>query len=80
MSEELVCFDCTAFLVKRHILEIAQLGVWFRETILVIANLRCLISRGKGTAESKMKAFQDAGVGVAKFPREIAQLIRGARV
>ena len=35
-----------------------------------------IISGGKGTAESKIKAFEEAGVKVAKFPHEIAELIK----
>jgi len=35
-----------------------------------------IISAGMGTAESKVKAFADAGVPVAKYPREIPELIR----
>jgi succinyl-CoA synthetase alpha subunit len=34
-----------------------------------------IISRGKGTAESKIKAFEKAGVKLAKFPTDIADLI-----
>ena len=34
-----------------------------------------IITRGKGTAESKIKAFEKAGVKVAKFPTEIADLV-----
>src|SRR3989441_7285905 len=36
-----------------------------------------IISRGMGTAESKIKAFEDAGVPVAAYPTEIATLLRG---
>ena len=36
-----------------------------------------IISRGLGTAESKIKAFEDAGVPVAAYPTEIATLLRG---
>lgn len=35
-----------------------------------------IISQGMGTAESKVRAFEDAGVGVAKYPRGIPELIR----
>ena len=35
-----------------------------------------IISGGKGTAESKIKAFEAAGVKVARFPHEIAELIK----
>ncbi len=34
-----------------------------------------IITRGKGTAESKIKAFEKAGVPVAEFPWEIPQLL-----
>ena len=34
-----------------------------------------IIQAGKGTAESKMKAFQDAGVPVAQYPSEVATLL-----
>ena len=34
-----------------------------------------IIARGKGTAESKIKAFEQANVKVAKFPTEIADLV-----
>ena len=37
-----------------------------------------IIAQGMGTAESKMRAFADAGVAVAKTPREIPALIRGS--
>ncbi len=33
---------------------------------------------GTGTAESKMKAFEDAGVAVARMPGEIGKLLEGA--
>lgn len=36
-----------------------------------------IISRGKGTAASKMKALSEAGVKVAKFPKDIPALILG---
>ena len=35
-----------------------------------------IISGNKGTAESKIKAFEKAGVKVARFPHEIAELIK----
>ncbi|MDX1611351.1 MAG: succinate--CoA ligase subunit alpha [Candidatus Thermoplasmatota archaeon] len=34
-----------------------------------------IVSRGKGTAESKIEAFRKAGVEVADFPADIAELI-----
>lgn len=34
-----------------------------------------IIARGKGTAESKIKAFEKADVKIAKFPTDIADLI-----
>ena len=34
-----------------------------------------IIARGKGTAESKIKAFKKADVKIAKFPTEIADLV-----
>ena len=34
-----------------------------------------IIARGKGTAESKIKAFEKADVKLAKFPTEIADLV-----
>lgn len=34
-----------------------------------------IIARGKGTADSKIKAFEKAGVKLAKFPTDIANLI-----
>jgi succinyl-CoA synthetase alpha subunit len=34
-----------------------------------------IIARGKGTAESKIKAFENANVKLAKFPTDIADLI-----
>ncbi|UCB59437.1 MAG: succinate--CoA ligase subunit alpha [Thermoplasmatales archaeon] len=34
-----------------------------------------IIARGKGTADSKIKAFEKAGVKLAKFPTDIADLI-----
>ncbi|HVL88265.1 MAG TPA: succinate--CoA ligase subunit alpha [Candidatus Thermoplasmatota archaeon] len=37
-----------------------------------------IIARGKGTAESKIEAFRKAGVEVAKFPTDIADLVRAA--
>ncbi len=37
-----------------------------------------IISQGMGTAESKVKAFADAGVVVGRYPREIPELIRKA--
>jgi len=36
-----------------------------------------IISRGMGTAESKIKAFEAAGVPVAAYPVEIATLLTG---
>lgn len=36
-----------------------------------------IISKGKGTAESKKKALNEAGVKVAKIPVEIPKLIKG---
>ena len=36
-----------------------------------------IISRGTGTAESKIKAFEAAGVPVAAYPVEVARLIAG---
>ncbi len=38
-----------------------------------------IIAEGMGTAESKVHAFADAGVDVAKYPRELPELIRDAR-
>lgn len=35
-----------------------------------------IISRGKGTAKSKIEAFNNAGVELARFPNEIAELIK----
>ena len=35
-----------------------------------------IISGGRGTAESKIHAFEEANVRVAKFPHEIARLIQ----
>lgn len=35
-----------------------------------------IIERGVGTAESKIKAFEDAGVGVAEYPVDIPKLLR----
>ena len=35
-----------------------------------------IISRGRGTAKSKIEALRKAGVAVAEFPDEIAQLIK----
>ena len=35
-----------------------------------------IITRGRGTAESKIKAFNEAGVPVAEFPWEIPQLLK----
>jgi len=35
-----------------------------------------IITRGKGTANSKIKAFEEAGVKLAFFPNEIAELIK----
>ncbi len=36
-----------------------------------------IITRGLGTAKSKVAAFEHAGVPVASYPREIPELIRG---
>src|SRR2546425_6769128 len=38
-----------------------------------------IISRGMGTAESKIMAFEDAGVPVAAYPVEIASLVGSSR-
>ncbi|EQB65299.1 MAG: hypothetical protein AMDU3_IPLC00003G0151 [Thermoplasmatales archaeon I-plasma] len=35
-----------------------------------------IISRGKGTAESKVKALEEAGVRVASYPYEIPSLLK----
>ncbi len=35
-----------------------------------------IIARGKGTADSKIKAFEDAKVPLAKFPTDIANLVK----
>ncbi|MCD6481497.1 MAG: succinate--CoA ligase subunit alpha [Thermoplasmata archaeon] len=35
-----------------------------------------IISGGKGTAESKIRALEEAGVKVARFPHEIAEMIK----
>jgi len=35
-----------------------------------------IITRGRGTAESKIKAFNEAGVPVAEFPWEIPQVLK----
>ena len=35
-----------------------------------------IITRGKGTAESKIKAFNEAGVPVAEFPWEIPEVLK----
>jgi succinyl-CoA synthetase alpha subunit len=37
-----------------------------------------IIARGKGTAESKIKAFKNADVQVAKFPTDIADIIESS--
>ena len=34
-----------------------------------------IIARGKGTAASKMKAFQKADVDIAQFPTDVADLV-----
>jgi succinyl-CoA synthetase alpha subunit len=34
-----------------------------------------IVARGMGTAESKMKAFKEAGVQVARFPTDIADMV-----
>lgn len=36
-----------------------------------------IVTRGMGTAQSKMAAFEKAGVKVARFPTDIADMIRG---
>lgn len=38
-----------------------------------------IVTRGRGTAESKQKAFERAGVKVARFPTDVPQLIRRDR-
>lgn len=38
-----------------------------------------IVTRGMGTAESKMKAFAKAGAKVAKFPTDIADLMKRAK-
>ena len=38
-----------------------------------------IVSRGMGTAESKQKAFEKAGVRLARFPTDIPELIRSSR-
>jgi succinyl-CoA synthetase alpha subunit len=35
-----------------------------------------LVEKGKGTAESKLKAFAAAGVKVATFPTDIATFVK----
>jgi len=35
-----------------------------------------IITRGMGTAESKIRALEDAGVKVARYPRDVADLLR----
>ena len=35
-----------------------------------------IITGNKGTAESKVKAFQDAGVKVADVPSQVVELIK----
>lgn len=37
-----------------------------------------IVSRGMGTAESKMDAFKKAGVEVAKFPTDVAEMVKKA--
>jgi succinyl-CoA synthetase alpha subunit len=37
-----------------------------------------IIQRGMGTAESKVQAFAEAGVPVARYPREVPSLIRNS--
>ena len=37
-----------------------------------------IIQGGRGTAESKVKAFADAGVPVAQYPDEVAKLVATA--
>ncbi|MHB8586125.1 MAG: succinate--CoA ligase subunit alpha [Thermoplasmatota archaeon] len=39
-----------------------------------------IVSRGRGTAESKMKAFREAGVEVAEFPTDIADMVQKAGI
>ncbi|HYT17795.1 MAG TPA: succinate--CoA ligase subunit alpha, partial [Thermoplasmata archaeon] len=34
-----------------------------------------IIQAGKGTAESKIRAFQDAGVAVADYPIDVAKIL-----
>ena len=36
-----------------------------------------IISMGMGGAESKIKAFSEAGIPVARTPREIPMIVRG---
>jgi succinyl-CoA synthetase alpha subunit len=38
-----------------------------------------IIQRGMGTAESKVQAFGEAGVPVARYPREVPDLIRSSQ-
>jgi succinyl-CoA synthetase alpha subunit len=38
-----------------------------------------IVTRGMGTAESKIKAFRKAGVQVAKFPTDIAAMMRAKK-
>jgi len=35
-----------------------------------------IIARGRGTAESKIKALEEAGVKVAKFPTDVPELLK----
>lgn len=35
-----------------------------------------LVEKGVGTAESKLKAFREAGVKVATFPTDIAEFVK----
>jgi succinyl-CoA synthetase alpha subunit len=37
-----------------------------------------IVSRGMGTAQSKMDAFKKAGVEVARFPTDVAALVKRA--
>ncbi len=37
-----------------------------------------IVERGRGSAESKMKALREANVKVAEMPEEIVQLVKEA--